>query len=285
LRSAGGLVEILRALREPATTGESVRRLRCRIPAAGEILSGLRSEGGLMNDIIVYPSKAKMGLLAVGSLALVVLCICEAVFRVEMEVPVWAAVVVAGIGAPLLAACFFWSLYRLLNPRPSVIVNREGITDNSTATSIGLIRWDEISQITLFTMGTTRHLGIDLHDREALLGRLPPAKASLLRAGFRITNVPISIPQTTLTVSADELAKQITAYWQALAANATPAPPRSRPVVESLARCPACGSSTQGAKFCPDCGESLRSKSECPQCGTKFPPGMKFCPECGVKVV
>ena len=238
-----------------------------------------------MNDIVIYPSKGKVALIAFGSLAFVVLGICEAVYRVEMDVPMWAVVVVSGIGAPLMTACFLWSLYRLMSPRPSVIVNREGITDNAAATSVGLIRWEEISRIVRFDMGSTRYLGIDLVDREEFFSRLPSAKASLLRAGYRMSNFPISIPQTTLTVSADELAQQITAFRQAMALNAAPVPPRPSSPAVPAARCPACGSPTQGAKFCPECGQSLQPKDACSACGARFQPGTKFCPECGVKLI
>ena len=54
---------------------------------------------------------------------------------------------------------------------------------------------------------------------------------------------------------------------------------------EAVARCPACGALTQGAKFCPECGKPLRPKNECSHCGTKFEAGTKFCPECGNKLV
>lgn len=289
-------------------------RLRRRAGGACQVLYRVRPYDGLaelmrttwMNDIVIYPSKGKMVLLAFVLLAAAVMSGSMVVFRQEMEVPVWVAGV-GVIGVLIFLGAFFWSLYRLFSHAPSVIVNRDGITDNAAATSVGLIRWEEISQITVFRMNYTNNVGIILVDHESFFNRLPSAKASLLKAAWRLTQVPISIPQSTLSVSAEDLARQIIAYRQALPITARPAPhqyppmppaptrppppPPPPPVIApapepSLSmRCLACGSSSQGTKFCPNCGQAMPRRTECSKCGTKVQTETKFCPECGARIV
>jgi hypothetical protein len=205
-----------------------------------------------MNDIVIYPSKGKMATLALGSLAMAAMCGAEVVFHKEMEVPDWAAGV-GVLGALIMFACFFWALVRLFNPSPSVLVNRDGVTDNSSATSVGLIRWDEIRQVTVFRMNHVKNLGIIVADPEAVFRRQSSTKGSLLRASFKLTQVPISIPQSTLPVSADDLANQIIAYRQAMPVASAVAPP------PPALRCAMCGADLKTiTKFCPDCGAKVQ---------------------------
>jgi len=258
-----------------------------------------------MDDIIIYPSTGKMAFLAFGSLAMAVGCGSMVVFQKEMEVPD-GVMVVAVLGALMLFGAFFWALFRLFNPTPSVIVNRDGITENASAIGAGLIRWDEIAEVTIYKMNYTTNLGIIVTDPESLFRRLPSGKSSLMRASYKLTQCPISIPQSTLPVSAEDLAQQIIAYRQSLpvaspvsrpafAQSASPAvaaplpgfAPSSEPVTTqtpAAVRCAGCGATSQGTKFCPSCGQPMQVKMECGKCGAKLKPTTKFCPDCGAKV-
>jgi hypothetical protein len=256
-----------------------------------------------MDDIVIYPSKGKMATLAFGSLAMAAMCGATVVYQKEMEVPDFG-VAVGVLGAIILGICSLWAFIRLFNPTPSVIVNREGITDNSSGTSVGLIRWAEIEQLTTYKMNYTTNLGIIVSDPESVFRRQSAGKAALLRSSWKLTNVPISIPQSTLPVSAEDLARQIIAYRASLpvaAAAAAPPPPAvfappppvfaspqpaapPAPPVALGPRCPHCGASSHGTKFCEECGQPMAAKSACDKCGAALKTTSIFCPDCGMKV-
>jgi len=51
----------------------------------------------------------------------------------------------------------------------------------------------------------------------------------------------------------------------------------------AVARCPACGATSQGGKFCAECGERLAPESTCAGCGAALTTPTRFCPECGAR--
>src|SRR6185436_15541060 len=64
------------------------------------------------------------------------------------------------VGAPLFSLALIYVCYRLLRPRPSVIINQEGIVDNASALGAGLIRWEEIEGMFIYKVMGKPLLGI-----------------------------------------------------------------------------------------------------------------------------
>jgi Double zinc ribbon len=258
-----------------------------------------------MNDIVIYPSKVQTALIAFASLACALVCGVVVVFHNEAGTTLEVLAFSAIVGTVLLGT-FFRNLYRLFNPTPCLLVNHQGITETASTDKIGLIRWDEISQVAVYQGKRLKFLGISLADQESFFNRLPPDKVSGLKASLQLRKIPIAIPQALLSVPVEDLAQRIIAYRQALTAAAGPAPPQysapppvpSRPPSPPPApsappppgpslsrRCPGCGSTSQGTKFCPNCGQPMPEKRECSNCGAKVKATTKFCPECGARVV
>lgn len=127
----------------------------------------------------------------------------------------------------LLAECIF--LYAVMarshrkQKKPIVVLNAEGIAVDTTATHIGLIRWDEIEEVRPYTL-IYRYVGIVPKNTSALCQRLDGGRSWMLQVNafciplYKLLGIfvaPINIPQVYLSVTADELATRIRAYQEA----------------------------------------------------------------------
>lgn len=100
-----------------------------------------------MNEVAIYPKKVKLLGIAVGSLLFVILGFYFAQNRVSMRIPLWAIVIISYVGIPFFGLCLVYAIYRLLMPRPAVVISDEGIVDNATAVGAGMLRWEEIADV------------------------------------------------------------------------------------------------------------------------------------------
>lgn len=97
-----------------------------------------------------YPPRWRLGLLALGCVFVVGLLLLPA----TSDVPFLIGVGWLGIGSLVLAAAVL--LVRALRPGPTVVIDGQGITDRTTLSPTGLIRWDEITVIRKREIGRGR---------------------------------------------------------------------------------------------------------------------------------
>lgn len=151
--------------------------------------------------IIIYPSHRRLlGLVLAGAAMTAV-----AVFLAFVDLPLTLRILTVYLGVPFFGLCTLYALYRLVAPRPSVVLTAEGIVDSASATAVGLIHWYEISQVAIYTVSGQRMLGIDLHNLHALLDRVTPLQRSAIATNRRLGFPPVSIPQNLISVPLEEL--------------------------------------------------------------------------------
>jgi len=127
----------------------------------------------------------------------------------------------------LLAECVF--LYVVMarshrkQKKPIVVLNADGIEVDTTATHLGLIRWDEIEEVRPYTF-IYRYVGIVPKNTSALCRRLGAGRAWVVQLNafcillynlLGIFVAPINIPQVYLPITIDELTARIRAYQEA----------------------------------------------------------------------
>lgn len=75
----------------------------------------------------------------------------------------------------LLGLCTFYFFKSISEEttKPAIIINKEGITDNSTLSSLGLINWEDIENISIknFLTEITRYVEIKVKDEQKYLSR------------------------------------------------------------------------------------------------------------------
>lgn len=99
-------------------------------------------------------------------------------------------------------ACF---VYRLCVRRPALVIDDEGLLDNATLTSAGMLRWEEIEDVYAYEFMGHRMLGIVPVDEEVAIRRLPRLKQLVLRTNRSFGVPPFNIPLKPLRVSTEDL--------------------------------------------------------------------------------
>lgn len=111
----------------------------------------------------------------------------------------------------LALLCTLFLFYRLLVPRPALIIDNEGIVDNASAIvgGIGMLHWNEIAAVLLYGSAQQSYLVIVPHDMEMLQARQNVLSRIFANIFTRSLPSPISIPEWLLTMSAAEVLAQI----------------------------------------------------------------------------
>lgn len=121
--------------------------------------------------------------------------------------------IIKGIG--VLSILFFGTIRilqikKLFDKKAGLIIDSNGITDNSNATSVGLIRWNDISDIKTKQVMSTKFLLINVLNPEEYIAKSKNGmKAKLMRTNMKVSGTPISITSSTLKYNFRKLEKII----------------------------------------------------------------------------
>jgi len=158
------------------------------------------------DELIVPTSRGKLVAAALGSIAFV--AVGGWLLRRAPQDGIEAAL--AGLAAAVFfCVCGIYALWRLIRPRPALVISRQGIVDNASALSVGLLRWDEIAELYEYRYKNQVMLGIVPRNLDTLLMKQPAWKRRLLRANLWLGTAPVNIPQVILPMKVSELLREI----------------------------------------------------------------------------
>ena len=123
---------------------------------------------------------------------------------------------ISGIaGVVFFGICFVIIVLKLFDKKPGLIIDQFGITNNSNATSMGLIEWDDITGIEKKQIMSTKFLILHTNKPEKYINR---AKHSIskyaMKLNFKTYGSPISIASNSLKINFDELETLITSEYE-----------------------------------------------------------------------
>jgi hypothetical protein len=137
-----------------------------------------------------------------------------------MGVELWMAAAASLLGTGLAVVCvgFFvlcglYGFVRMCDRAPGLVLDRDGIIDNSTGTAAGRVRWEEITDIRFRMMGTQRFVTIDVVDPRRFVERGGAVKRLMKRVNNATLGSPINISIVGLAISPDELFRQIEIFY------------------------------------------------------------------------
>lgn len=160
------------------------------------------------DGLYIYPSLRRFGVLGLGALAFVALVAA----LVASYGPKRGTLAFVALDVPLFGLIFLWVVYRLIARGPLLVVDAEGIRDNSGLLSAGFLRWSEIERVYISGMAGRRYLCIVPVDPAAFLRHRVPPKQVLMRVSVALAGVPVNIMQNTLPLPLEDVVAAMRVY-------------------------------------------------------------------------
>ncbi len=114
-----------------------------------------------------------------------------------------------------IAVIFFgagsiYGFVKLFDKTMGLIVDENGLTDNSNASSVGLIKWSDIIEIQTEQVMSTRFLLIFVENPNKYLESVHGYKLKLMQGNMKMYGTPLSITSNTLKYNFDDLKRLVT---------------------------------------------------------------------------
>jgi hypothetical protein len=126
--------------------------------------------------------------------------------------------IVCGIGVPFFAAIAIVSVVRLVDARPGLVIDRQGIDDRSNFSSIGRIDWADIRELRTIKARWSGALVVELHE-PARFARRGNVVQRLLRFG---APSPVVLGNNALDVHFDTMVQIVRRFHDDWKAEAKP---------------------------------------------------------------
>lgn len=165
-------------------------------------------------------SKGKLIFLLIGSSAFAILGVWISVAKVDSRVLILvfrSLAVVHGLGLVavvffgLCSALYFWKLF---DKEPGLVLNADGLIDNSSGTPAGRVPWSDIVAFEVMQVCWQKPLVVKLVDptRYAEMGS-PPMRA-IRRMNVKLCGSPIAISSNALRIDFSELVGECNAWLE-----------------------------------------------------------------------
>ena len=160
--------------------------------------------------IEIQLSKTKNLLLLIGSTVFVVLGTLFIMNPEQFQSPLFRnpeTIRIAGIAAvAFFGLCSVFIAIKLFDKKVGLTIDQNGITDNSNATSVGLIEWADITNIGTVQVASTKILMLETDKPEKYIERAKNGISKrAMKANHKMYGSPISIISNSLKIKYDEL--------------------------------------------------------------------------------
>ena len=155
-------------------------------------------------------SKTKILLLLIGAIAFVALGVLFAISPDEFQSTLFRNPgIIRAIGIASVAffgLCLIFISKKLFDNKAGLIIDQNGITDNSNATSIGLIEWDDITNVETVQIASTKILIIKTDKPGKYIERATNGIAKrAMKANHKMYGSPVSIISNSLKIKYEDL--------------------------------------------------------------------------------
>ncbi|GAA4278372.1 STM3941 family protein [Aquimarina mytili] len=164
-----------------------------------------------MSEKIEIPlSKTKIVLLVFGALAFVIggvfLSLNPETFTTSRIKNETVILIIGIVSVVFFGLCLLFAIRKLFDKKMGLIIDENGITDNSNATSVGLIEWQDITGIETLQIASTKMLMILTDKPDKYIDR---AKGSLskraMKTNYKMYGSPLSLVSTSLKIKFKDL--------------------------------------------------------------------------------
>lgn len=185
------------------------------------LLSVKRRENGeghkMSDEVVINLSKTKVVFFILGSLGFVILGLWLLVpgsagagsnFSKGMIFAVSVACVL------FFGLILIYSLKKFFDKDPGLVINEEGIFDNSSAIAAGQINWSEIEDIAITTVNSQNFLTVMVNRPEKYMNTGSRVKDMANKANMKFYGSPINISANALNTGFQDLEDTLMGYME-----------------------------------------------------------------------
>jgi hypothetical protein len=160
--------------------------------------------------IAIASSKLKLTLMTLGAALFVagglwLFAVADAQSRYP---PIYVkAVSVLAVG--FFGLCMLYGVLKLFDRAPGLVLDREGIIDNSSGLAAGRVAWREIREVRVVSVKGQRFLALLVTDPQKYLGKGNALIRWFVEMNYRMHGTPILVSAHSLKVTLDDLEKRI----------------------------------------------------------------------------
>ena len=164
-----------------------------------------------MTEQIEIPlSKNKLTLMLISSLIFISLGLWFVIKPPTISNPIIGnptLILTVGIAAILFfGLCAIFIAKKLPDKTPGLIINNQGVTDNSSGVSVGLIPWDDIKEINVTNVANQKFLMLVVKNPDEYINRQKGfIKKKAMQMNYKSYGSPISISANGLKCNFNEL--------------------------------------------------------------------------------
>lgn len=162
-----------------------------------------------MKRIEIPLSKTKILLLVGGSVLFVVASLFLIFVLADQQTKLNPMLikVIGVVGMLFFGATGITAAKKLFDNKMGMIIDENGITDNSSGVSIGLIKWADITSIKTEQVSSTKFLLIKVSNPDFYLSQAKGLKRKMMEANNKMYGTPVSMTSNGLKCTFDELEK------------------------------------------------------------------------------
>jgi hypothetical protein len=162
------------------------------------------------NQIEIPLNKKKLYLMLFGSIIFVCIGTWLVVSPPKSNHPIFGnpiIILTSGISAIIFFGYIAFSLFKKLpDNKPGLIINSEGVIDNSSGVSAGIVLWKDITEITTSNVMNQKFLMLIVKNPEEYINRQNGiVKRKAMEMNYKSYGSPISISANTLNTNFEEL--------------------------------------------------------------------------------
>lgn len=159
-----------------------------------------------MNEITIKSSKTKIVLLMLASIVFVLVCIWLLVYPYATNILTGTLVYpVAILGIIFFGFCGLYALSKIFDNTPGLIINDKGITDNSSAVSVGFVDWKDITNVSVTDVFGQKFVTVEVSNSNDLISKQGFLKRFLLNVNMQGYKSPVQLSSVTLKATTEDI--------------------------------------------------------------------------------
>ncbi|NEN25693.1 hypothetical protein G3O08_19570 [Cryomorpha ignava] len=162
------------------------------------------------DKIIILLSKSKLTLLMLSSIMFVGLGLWFLISPPEINNPIFGnptLIFSVGLASTLFFGIMtFFYAKKLPDNKPGLIIDNEGITDNSSGVAAGLIKWTDLKSISVMKIHRQKLIMLFVKNPQSYIDRQPSGfKRKIMQMNFNKYETPLSITANGLKCNFEDL--------------------------------------------------------------------------------